>query len=53
MFDTDTVLPPSISFAIRESRGWNGAVALKPQDVYVARKLVAAGSRRVPYSHLD
>ena len=25
---------------------------LKPQDVYVALKLVAAGSRRAPYSHL-
>jgi hypothetical protein len=25
---------------------------LKPQDVYVVLKLVAAGSRRVPYSHL-
>jgi hypothetical protein len=25
---------------------------LKPQDVYVALKLVAAGSRRPPYSHL-
>ena len=27
-------------------------MALKPQDVYVALKLVAAGSRRPPYSHL-
>ena len=25
---------------------------LKPQDVYVALKLVAAGARRAPYSHL-
>lgn len=24
---------------------------MKPQDVYVALKLVAAGLRRVPYSH--
>ena len=27
-------------------------MALKPQDVYVVLKLVAAGSRRAPYSHL-
>ena len=27
-------------------------MALKPQDVYVALKLVAAGVRRAPYSHL-
>ncbi len=27
-------------------------MALKPQDVYVALKIVAAGSRRAPYSHL-
>lgn len=27
-------------------------MALKPQDVYVALKLVAAGSPRAPYSHL-
>lgn len=27
-------------------------MALKPQDVYVVLKLVAAGPRRVPYSHL-
>jgi hypothetical protein len=39
-------------FAIRESRIANEAMALKPQDVYVALKLVAAGPRRVPYSHL-
>jgi hypothetical protein len=27
-------------------------MALKPQDVYVALKIVAAGSHRAPYSHL-
>jgi DNA-binding Lrp family transcriptional regulator len=27
-------------------------MALKPQDVYVVLKLVSAGSRRAPYSHL-
>ncbi len=27
-------------------------MALKPQDVYVVLKLVAAGARRAPYSHL-
>ena len=27
-------------------------MALKPQDIYVVLKLVAAGSRRAPYSHL-
>jgi DNA-binding Lrp family transcriptional regulator len=27
-------------------------MALKPQDVYVVLKLVAAGSHRIPYSHL-
>ncbi|MBZ5678142.1 MAG: hypothetical protein LAP61_28180 [Acidobacteriia bacterium] len=27
-------------------------MALKPQDVYVVLKLVVAGSRRAPYSHL-
>src|SRR5690242_15816415 len=29
-----------------------GVMALKPQDVYVVLKIVAAGSRRAPYSHL-
>jgi DNA-binding Lrp family transcriptional regulator len=41
-----------ISFAIRESRMWSKTMALKPQDVYVVLKLVAAGSRRAPYSRL-
>jgi len=27
-------------------------MALKPQDMYVVLKLVAAGPRRAPYSHL-
>jgi DNA-binding Lrp family transcriptional regulator len=40
------------SFAIRESRMQNEGMALKPQDVYVVLKLVAAGLRRAPYSHL-
>jgi DNA-binding Lrp family transcriptional regulator len=32
---------------------WNRVIVLKPQDVYVVLKLVAAGgSRRAPYSHL-
>src|ERR1700683_944086 len=37
-------------FANRECR--MKTMALKPQDVYVVLKLVAAGPRRVPYSHL-
>jgi hypothetical protein len=46
------VAPLNGSFAIRESRIYNETMALKPQDVYVVLKLVAAGLRRVPYSHL-
>jgi hypothetical protein len=37
-------------FANREYR--MKSMALKPQDMYVVLKLVAAGPRRVPYSHL-
>ena len=39
-------------FAIRDSRMQNGVMVLKPQDVYVALKIAAAGSDRAPYSRL-
>jgi hypothetical protein len=35
-------------FAIRESRIYNENIVLKPQDVYVTLKIVAAKSRRAP-----
>lgn len=41
-----------ISFALRESRMLNAGTQLKPQAVYVVLEIVAAGSRRAPYSVL-
>jgi hypothetical protein len=42
----------SARLVIRYSRIANNGIAVKPQDVYVVLKLVAAGLRRAPYSHL-
>ena len=40
---------PRRPFAIRESRMYNGLMVLKPQDVYVALKIVASHANRAPY----